>query len=322
MALPQDDVDKRASPAAHHRARSSISLELLDVFVRIQQLGSISAAARALSLSPSLATRKLAALELALQTQLFQRTTRRVRLTEGGRIALDWARRVLEGHAEVADDLAYIEGQPAGLIRVSMSEYAAAVFLPPFLSGFSLRYPEIRFVVNTTDALVNPIEQGYDVAVHSGRIPDSSLVGIQIRPVQRVLCASPDYLARRGHPLIPEDLQSHDCLVHSPTEPATWFFRRAETLISQPIEPLLSIDSYLALLELSRRGLGIVRISRNVVRDDLRSGQLTEVLEDYQCVFQTGALPGLWIIYPNRQLLHRTRVFVDALTQYLERVLA
>jgi len=157
VALPQDDVDKRASPAAHHRARSSISLELLDVFVRIQQLGSISAAARALSLSPSLATRKLAALELALQTQLFQRTTRRVRLTEGGRIALDWARRVLEGHAEVADDLAYIEGQPAGLIRVSMSEYAAAVFLPPFLSGFSLRYPEIRFVVNTTDALVNPI---------------------------------------------------------------------------------------------------------------------------------------------------------------------
>jgi LysR family transcriptional regulator, transcriptional activator for dmlA len=319
-AMPPLPLATASLPTTHHHRRA-VSMELLEVFVRIQEFGSISAAARELSLSPSLATRKLAALELALQTQLFQRTTRSVRLTEAGRIALDWARKVLDGYSEVTDDLANIEGRPAGLIRVSMSEYAAAMFLPPFLAEFSLRYPAIRLAINTSDALVNPIERGYDVAVHSGRIPDSSLVGVQIRPVQRVLCASPAYLARRGRPMAPGDLAAHDCLVHSPTEPANWVFRQDEKLISQPIDPLLSIDSYMALWELARRGVGIVRISRNVIREDLRSGRLVELLPDYQSVFQSGALPGLWVLYPNRRLLHRTRVFVDALTQYLERVL-
>jgi LysR family transcriptional activator of dmlA len=309
------------SQAARRVPAESIGLPLLELFVRVHKSGSISAAAREMNISPSLATRRLAALERVMHTRLFERTTRSVRPTEAGRVAFDWARTVIEGYIEVADELATLEGQPRGLIRISMSEYAATVFLPPFLEEFGLIHPDIRYVVSTTDLLVNPASDGFDVVVHSGRVPDSALVGVHVRSVQRVLCASPQYLARRGTPQVPADLGGHLCLTHAPTEPSTWCFRHGDTLVRQPIVPWLSSDSYLSLIDLACRGTGITRISRNTVREDLRTGRLVQVLPDYQCVYETGDLPGVWILYPNRRMMKRTRVFVDAFTRYLERVL-
>lgn len=299
-----------------------VNLDLLRLFDRVAVLGTIAAAARELRLSPSLATRRLAALERSLGTRLFQRTTRSIKLTEGGGIALKWSRSVLAGHAQVADDLAAVQGRPSGQVRVALSEYVALTFLPTFLSAFAPRYPEIRFVFTTTDSVVKLVEEGYDVAVHSGLIPDASFVGVRLRDVQRVLCASPDYLARRGTPGSVEDLARHACLVHAPTEPANWFFRRGRRLVGQPLDPYLQADDYLVLAEMARRGLGILRISRNVVREDLATGRLVQVLPEYQCVYPTGELPGIWVIYPNRRMLYRTRVFVDELTAFLEKALA
>ncbi len=298
-----------------------ISLPLLDLFVRVHKTGSISAAARELDLSPSLATRKLAALERAMQTRLFDRTTRSVRPTQAGRAALEWAAGVVDGYATVSDDIASLQGEPRGLIRISMSEYAATVFLPPFLADFAARHPEIRYSVSTTDLLVNPASDGFDVVIHSGRVPDSQLVGVHVRSVQRVLCASPDYLARRGVPESPSALARHACLAHAPTEPTAWSFEHRGTVLRQPIAPWLSADSYLSLIDLARRGLGIARISRNTVREDLRSGRLVQLLPAYRCVYETGELPGVWILYPSRRTMTRTRVFIDAFTRYLERVL-
>ena len=312
---------KTSASARPHPSADGISLPLLELFVRVHRTGSISAAARELNLSPSLATRKLAALERAMQARLFDRTTRSVRPTEAGRMAYDWARGVVDGYVEVSDDLSSLEGQPRGLPRISMSEYAATVFLPPFLAEFAALHPDIRYSVSTTDLLVNPASDGYDVAIHSGRVPDSQLVGVHVRSVQRVLCASPEYLARRGTPQTPAALAEHACLVHAPTEPSTWYFRHGDTLVRQPIEPWLSGDSYLSLIDLARRGLGIARISRNTVRDDLRRGRLVQLMPEFRCVYQTGELPGVWILYPNRRMMNRTRVFVDAFTRYLERVL-
>ncbi len=313
-------------PPATRTSRTSrptpgISLPLLELFVKVHDSGSISAAARELDLSPSLATRKLAALERAMRVQLFNRTTRSVRPTEAGRVALDWARHVVESYAEVADDLSSREGALSGVVRISMSEYAATVFLPPFLADFAQRHPKIRYSVSTTDVLVNPASEGYDVVVHSGRVPESNLIGVHVRSVQRVLCASPAYLERAGTPSQVADLAAHACLAHAPTEPSVWYFRRDDRLVRQPIDPWMSIDSYLSLIDLARRGVGIARISRNTLREDLRTGRLVQVLPEYQCVYESGELPGVWILYPNRRMLARTRVFVDAFIGYLERVL-
>jgi len=304
------------------RSKNAVTLDLLELLVEIEGCGSISAAARKLGLSPSIATRRLAALERGMDASLFQRTTRKVRLTESGRTALEWARRTLDEFGDVAEEIDALKGQPSGVIRVALSDHAAAVFLPPFLKEFSARYPKIRYQLATTDHLVNPIEDGYDVALHAGLIPDSSLIGIQIRTVHRVLCASPEYLARRGTPKSPAELAEHDCLAHSPSEPEHWHFKRDGKLIAQSITPFLTADSYLALMESARSGLGIARISRKPVQNDLRSGRLTRVLADYECVHQNGDLPAVWIIYPDRKLLRRTRVFVDAFAEYMKRVLS
>lgn len=299
-----------------------VSMDLLRLFARVADLGSIAGAARELDVSPSFATRRVAALERALSTRLFQRTTRSVKLTEGGAIALKWAKSALENYAEVADDLAAVEGRPSGLIRVALSEYAALVFLPKFLSDFAHRYPDIRFAITTTDSIVKLVDEGYDVAVHSGLIPDASFVAIRLRDVQRILCASPAYIERKGLPRRLEDLSEHNCLVHTPTETKNWFFKRGKRVMGQSLNQYILVDDYLVLIELARSGLGISRISRHAVREDLRTGRLVQILPEYQCVYSTGELPGLWIIYPNRRLLLRTRVFVDALTQYLEKSLA
>jgi DNA-binding transcriptional LysR family regulator len=318
---PRQSATPRTMTAASGKS-PRVTMDLLLLFVRIAELGSIAGAARELDISPSFATRRVAALERALGTRLFQRTTRSVKLTESGGIALKWARNALENYSKVTDDLAAVEGQPSGLIRVALGEYAALVFLPKFLSDFAHRYPEIRFTITTTDSVVKLVDEGYDVALHSGLIPDASFVGIRLYDVQRILCASPGYIQHRGMPKRLEDLSEHNCLVHAPSEEKNWFFEHNKRLMGQPLNQYILADDYLVLIELARNGLGIIRISHNAVREDLRSGRLVQILPEYQCVYPTGELPGMWIIYPNRRLLLRTRVFVDALTKYMEKALA
>ena len=294
-----------------------VTLELLELFVSVAQAGTIALAARNLHMVPSVATRKIAALEAALRARLFDRTTRRIHLTEAGILALEWAKAVLGGHERLADELSALQDQPSGLLRLVVNEYVGTVLLPAFLEGFSLRYPQIRYVVTMADALVTPENRDYDVAVHSGRVPDSGLMGVRIRTVQRVLCASPGYLARRGTPQRLEELASHDCLVHSQNAGGAWVFLRDGKVIRQPINQLLLANSYLPLLEFARRGMGIVRLSQTAVRDDLAAGRLVRVLPEFANVYPDGELPGMWILYPEGRQMQRTRLFVAELSVYL-----
>ncbi len=296
---------------------AGMNVDLLRLFDRVVREGSISRAAHALNLSPSLATRRVAALERTLGVRLFNRTTRRLTLTEPGGTALDWARRMLGDCEQLMDDLGTLRSQPSGTIRLALNEYVATVHLPPFLERFSRRYPEIRYDIANTDALVDLAHGEYDVAIHSGHIPNSSIIGVRLRGVQRILCASPAYLERRGTPTRLEDLMRHDCLVHPPTEPGTWFFRRGKRLIGQPVSSLITADSYLPLIEFARRGLGIIRVSKAAIAPDLKTGRLRQILPHYQCVYPAGELPGIWLLYPNRELLQRTRLFVDEFSDFV-----
>ena len=299
-------------------AKTAVTMGLLRLFSYVADMGSIAAAARHSNSSPSLATRKIAALERALKVRLFDRTTRSVKLTEPGRIALDWARQTLESFDGVRDDLAALVELPAGVVRLAMNHFAATVYLPPILERFARDYPEIRLSITATDSPVSLVQEGYDIAVHSGRVPDASVVGMRINSFRRVLCAAPSYLERRGRPTSVEDLSLHDCLVHSTNEPANWFFRRGKRLVAHPIQPYIESDTHLVLIELVRRGLGIARISYNVVKADLASGRLVELLPQFESVYSTGEMPGLWILYPNRKVLYRTRVLIDFLTEALK----
>ncbi len=165
----------------------SIDLQLLELFVVIARSPTIAAAARQLNVSPSLASRKLAGMEKMLDTRLFQRSTRALRLTEAGRSTLEWAELVLNNYGGLKDELSRHRQEPEGPLKIAVSDYVASVLLPKFLTAFIQRFPQITYVIQTTDHLVNPIEQEFDVAIHSGFIPDSSLVGVPIKQVQRIL---------------------------------------------------------------------------------------------------------------------------------------
>ena len=299
-----------------------VSIDLLRLFVRVAERGSIAAAARELNVSPSLATRHVAAMEKTLNVRLFQRTTRSVKLTEPGAVALRWARQTLSSYDTVYDELGSIATRPSGTIRLAINQYAGATLLPRILDDFCREYPEIRFSIATTDSMVNPVNEGFDLAIHNGSVPDSSLIGVRILEFRRVICASPDYLARHGTPTRPEDLGKHPCLVHSTHEPLNWFFRRGKRLTAQPVNRYIEADNHNLLLEFVRQGLGIARLGDLLVKSDLASGRLVELMPEYKCVYSTGELPGMWLLYPNRDLLFRTRLFIDFLTGSFARLSA
>lgn len=299
------------------RDKSLVNLEVLRLFVATVEYGSIAGSARTLDLSPSLATRKIAQLEDALTVRLFERTTRSIKLTEAGALALRWAKQNIEAHEALADDLAALQGNPSGLIRMVAAPYFAVEQLPSLITQFSERYPQIRVSISTTDRLVNLVEQQYDIAIHAGRIPDSSLIGHCLYQFERILCASPGYVKRFGEPKTPQELAAHRCLMHSTNESNNWCFLLGRQLVSYRLQPFMESDSFAVLLELARKGTGIVRLSQALVTKDIAARRLVRILPDYKCVYPDSELPGLWLLYPNRRVLHRTRLLIDFLVANL-----
>lgn len=297
----------------------SVSLELAQLFSYVAKMGSIAGAARALNMDASLATRKLAQLEAAFGARLMQRTTRSLRLTAAGNIALEWAVNAVSAFESASDEVASQQTSASGLIRIAVAQYTALEYLPRLLNQFCSSYPQVRLALSTTDSLVSLVEGKYDIAIHTGQIPESSHVARRLRQFQRILCASPDYVAARGAPEKPADLESHDCLVHSSNELGSWSFGRGKNIISQPVRARVEADNYAVLLELARQSLGILRISENLVADDIHQGRLVKLMPGYRCVYPNGDLPGLWLLYPNRHLPYRTRLLVDFLVKSLAR---
>lgn len=298
--------------------RSPVNLELLRLFVATADAAGIAAAARKLDCSPSLATRRIAQLERSLKVRLFERTTRRIKPTPAGEIALRWARATLGSYEQVSDDLSSLVERPSGTVRLAVNLFTATAYLPGILQRFRKMYPEIQLSITTTDNAIRLVEGGFDVAIHSGSMPESSVVGVRLREFRRILCASPEYLKRRGAPRHPEDLAQHDCIVYSTKEPLNWFFGRGKRVVAQSVHPCIEADTYILLVALARAGLGIARLGVDVLKEDLEAGRLVEVLPEYRSVYSTGEMPGLWIVYPNRRVLYRTRVLIDFLTHELQ----
>ncbi len=299
--------------------KPAASLDLAKLFVMVSKAGTIAGAARALNMDASLATRRLAQFEAAFGARLVERTTRSLKLTDAGHVALAWATEAVDAFDNAADEVASLQGRPSGVVRVAVAQYTAIQYLPRLLAAFCAAYPEVRIVLDTTDSLVNLVDGGYDVAIHTGQVPASNMIGKRLREFQRILCASPAYLAARGKPASPADLAQHDCLVHAANEPRQWCFRRRDKMVSQAIRARVETDNYAVLLELARESLGILRVSEGLVADDLGAGRLVQVLPDFKCVYPNGDLPGLWLLYPNRQVPHRTRLFIDFMIKSLSR---
>ncbi|MGC1331869.1 LysR family transcriptional regulator [Pseudomonas sp.] len=283
------------------------------VFARVAQEGSLSAAARALGLTPSSVSRIIARTEQRIGTRLLIRTTRAITLTAEGEAYLRGARRILADMAEVEDAITD-QGVPRGRLRVSASLAHGRLAIVPLIAAFSARYPAILVDLMLSDEVVDILGGQADVAIRFGTLADSPLTARRLGDTGQVVVASPDYLARHGTPQVPEDLLQHNCLRFSFRRAVSdWPLRRDGLDLSLKVAGTIEGNSGEALAQLARLGAGIARIGQFSVDEDLKSGGLVALLEDYN--------PG------DREPIHavfiggaampaRVRAFVDFLVEH------
>lgn len=259
-------------------------LESMAVFVDVVSAGSLAAAAERRGLSPSMVGKHLRALEARLEVRLLHRTTRRQRLTEAGELFLERCHEILHQYDAAEDDTSTLRGEPVGLLRISAPVSFGVTRLAPVTAAFLAEYPKVDVELLLTDAPVDPIGDGVDVAFRIGPLPDSSLMA---RPLvdyyQMIVCAAPTYLARRGAPETPHDLPQHDCLGHTRWGLRhAWRFNGKDGVIEVPVKYRLRIDNGLALREAALAGAGIILQPHALVGADIAAGRLQRLLRGYE----------------------------------------
>lgn len=286
------------------------------LFARIVKLGSLSRAAEHLGVGRSSVSKQLSALEATLGVRLLQRSTRRLTLTEAGErllVQADIIANALDEVAVIADD---IQGQIKGRLRVTCSSGLGKALLMPLLNGFYTRYPDVEIQLLLEDRFADLIDEQIDVAIRIGHLPNSSLVARRLGEMNWQVCASPKYLALRGTPQSPQDLQGHDCLYYQNQTHAMndWPFYRDGREERIRVSGPLSINDATALVAAAEQGLGILWLDKNMLVDAIAKGSLVPVLSEFELA---QGFP-VYALYPARQhLSNKTRVFVDYLLEQL-----
>lgn len=289
-------------------------LTSMGVFVKSVELGSFAAAAEALRMSPQMVAKHVAFLEGRLGTTLINRTTRRQSLTDIGRAYYDRCKSVLS-EVEAADSLALeMLEQPRGVLKVSAPITFGAFSMPPFIMRYLARYPDMQIDLSLSDHFVDPLAEGIEVIIRIGELADSSLIARPLAPYRLIACASPDYLARRGMPVTPDELMTHDCLVYSywsPSIPCRWVFTRNGKAQEVAVNGRFRSDDWKALLHAAIAGAGITLGPENVLASEVAAGRLVRVLPDYE-----GPSRPMHVVYPAaRKPTAKLRSFVDALVE-------
>jgi DNA-binding transcriptional LysR family regulator len=287
-------------------------LREIETFVRIVERGSLTAAADALNISLPTVVRMLATVEKRLGARLLQRTTRRIALTNEGREFYERGRRIL---AEVEDAEAHLSAAvPRGLLRITAPILFGRMHVQPLVQEFMRKYPEVTVEFLMSDRNIDLVEEGMDLGVRFGQLPDSSLVAFRIGEVRPVVCASPRYLARAGTPVHPHELARHSCLRFTGfSRYREWTFHKDGEVIRMPIPATLRCNHGQNLIEACIEGIGIGRFLSYQVAPLIASRRLKLLFEDY-------AAPP-WpvnIVVPSAQLLPaRTRLLLEWLRKKL-----
>ncbi|HBP6836323.1 TPA: LysR family transcriptional regulator [Pseudomonas aeruginosa] len=285
----------------------------MSVFATVAQEGSLSAAARALGLTPSAVSRIIARTEQRLGTRLLLRTTRAITFTAEGEAYLRGARRILADLAEVEEAIAD-QGMPRGRLRVSAALVHGRMTIVPLVAAFTARYPNITVDLALGDEVVDILGGQADVALRFGHLPDSPLTARKIGETGQVVVASPEYLQRHGTPQQPEDLLSHNCLRFNfrRAEP-NWPFARDGKAFSLKVSGNIECSSGEALAQLAKEGAGIARIGAFSVAADLQRGALVPLLEAWNPGDQE---PIHAVFVGGAAMPARVRVFVDFLLEH------
>jgi DNA-binding transcriptional LysR family regulator len=258
-------------------------LHLMNVFVAVGEEESFAAAARRLDLSPAAVTRAISGLEELLGIKLLLRTTRNVRLTEAGRRYLDDTRNILASIVEANEAAAGVNSSPRGNLSVTASVLFGKAFVMPCIVEYLKQFPEVDVSAYFLDRVVNLVDEGIDVAVRIGHLPDSSLKALRVGQARRVLCASPEYLARNGIPQHPGDLLRHTVIAASGISPRVeWKFGAVDDPTMVRMKPRLTVTGNDAAIAGAVDSLGITRLLSYQIAPQLAEGKLKIILAEYE----------------------------------------
>ena len=289
-------------------------IHLMNVFVTVGEEESFAGAARRLDLSPAAVTRAISGLEEQLGVKLLLRTTRNVRLTEAGRRYLDDSRNIIASIAEANEAAAGINSAPKGNLSVTASVLFGKTFVMPCIVNFLKEHPQVEVSAYFLDRVVNLVEEGMDVAVRIGHLPDSSLKALRVGQVRRVLCASPEYLAKHGVPQHPADLLRHTIIAASGISPRVeWKFGALDDPTMVRMKPRLTVTSNDAAIDAAVGGLGVCRLLSYQIAGEVRDGRLQIILADYE----EAPLPVHVLHRESKFGSAKVRKFIDMLADYL-----
>lgn len=289
----------------------------MQLFVRVVEEGSFSAAARFLGVTPSAVSRQVTQLERELGGRLFQRTTRKQNLTEAGEMYFQHAHRIV-GDLEAARlAVTKLTDSPSGSLHVTVEADFALAFIEPMLPEFLSQFPEVQVRLHMSAGLLDLVHEGIDVAIRVGHLEDSSLFARKLAMSHSIVCASPDYLAKNGTPTHPRDLASHSCLSFR-TRPGKnqWSFDSPDGVIDVTISGRLNVNGLVFLRNAARDGVGIIMIPTWMTKDELKSGALVPLLEEFPAV--PPSTPIHAVFAHNRHLAPKVRAFVDFLANRMD----
>jgi DNA-binding transcriptional LysR family regulator len=292
-------------------------LHLMQVFVAVVDAGGLSGAARKLGLSPPAVTRAIAALESRLGVRLLTRTTRVVRVTEAGARYVDDCRRLLAEVDEADEAAGGAHATPRGRLTVTAPVQFGAMHVTPLVAAYLASYPETSVACWFVDRIVNLVEEGADVAIRIGRLPDSSAQAIRVGGVRRVICGSPEYLQQHGTPREPAELRGHTIVSAAGVTPgADWRFIVGTRTSAVHLDPRLLTTTTDGALHAVLRGVGLARLLSYQVAAALASGALVAVLAE----FDTEVLPVHVVHREGRAASRRVRAFLDLAIDRLRRL--
>jgi DNA-binding transcriptional LysR family regulator len=281
---------------------------LIGVFVAVVDTKGFAGAARKLRISPPAVTRAVNELEAHLGVRLLTRTTRMVRVTEAGARYAEDCRRILGELSEADQSASGTHGSPHGQLSITAPVLFGCKFVTPIVTEYLGLYPEVRASCWFLDRIVNMMDEGVDVAVRIGELPDSSMQAIRVGTVRRVICASPGYLKQRGIPRTPEDLEAHTIVSASAVTPtAEWRLLEKGAPRIVKVHPRMITTSNDSALAAVLGGFGLTRLMSYQVAEQLRNGELDTVLREFEPV----PMPVNLLHREGRHASPKARAFLD-----------
>lgn len=286
----------------------------MTAFVAVAEEAGFARAARRLGMSPPAVTRAVTALEDRLGVRLLTRTTRLVRLTDAGARYLEDARRILHDADEADEAAAGINATPRGHLAVTAPVLFGKMYVMPVITAYQTRFKETTLSALFVDRVVNLIDEGLDVGIRIGRLPDSSLQAIRVGEVRRIVCAAPAYLKQHGKPKSPADLARHAVIAATSMSGGTeWAFVKGRETMKVRLSPRILVNTNDGAIEAAKSGFGLTRLLSYQVASELEAGTLKTVLAD----FADAPLPVHVIHREGRHGSAKVRSFVDLAVEQL-----